>query len=510
VFESLIDQVSGLPASMLGEIEALATEVRGNALLPVIGAGGSKACLVKTAGELADDLWAAIDSGAIPGLRSLPEDAGDLKKGRDLGKVADLIAAASNPISNEDALMALGFPDDDEWPSADATEQFAQTTAHACAYRILARFARERLVQEAMTFNYDCHFEGALQLEGFQIRDPPHSRWPERYEVVSDEKSHSSIARRGDFTLNKVHGCVNNWRTRRALRDPMQEVSETIVLRWSQLLDWRSDPWSRDLFRDRARRHVLLLVGFGGADPVIHAALQATMREVAMSSAVTTPRIRVFDTRPDTLNLRLLVQAGRGSGGIETIRVDPTHGGLAGALLVLFAHLVWFELDAAARRIAVTLGKPVSITKFLHRMVIAGPTMLRTTLDVRQHSDLSEIGIHETLSRAGGEYYVPFSASPEDGVRLMQLREKLAAKLSIDPDVPCNEMPGWLRRASDARAYLPVALDPGSFETILRRASADVRSRWRVPATIIPILVGEQTNGSLVYFSVNAGKVVAA
>ena len=111
-----------------------------------------------------------------------------------------------------------------------------ETKVHRCAYRVLARMAKEPRASRSITH---CHYEGALLEEGqFSPRRATHqNRRPEFFTVVSDATSHASLAFRGEFVLNKVHGCVHTWR-HQLLTDETW-AAEAIIIRWSQALEHR-------------------------------------------------------------------------------------------------------------------------------------------------------------------------------------------------------------------------------------------------------------------------------
>jgi hypothetical protein len=146
-------------------IESYADVLKDRAVLPVLGAGASFSCNVRLAREFAVQLWDAIDSRRIA-IDVLPDDVDELRgqpsedHWPDLGKVADLIFLSTG--TNETALVEIGFDDAAIWPEGGEVAADPTIDGHDCAYRLLARMTREGLFAEAITFNYDCHCEGAL------------------------------------------------------------------------------------------------------------------------------------------------------------------------------------------------------------------------------------------------------------------------------------------------------------------------------------------------------------
>ena len=225
MYSDLISRAESFSAETWAAIEQLAGELKHRAVLPVIGAGGSFACGSEGAKALAEELFAKVESGEIK-LANPPTDLEHIRS--DLGKMADAISIEHSPNL---VMESLGFRDERRWPTP--LQLFAryeqETEVHRCAYRVLARMAKERLFAESITFNYDCHYEGALLKEGFfsPRRATHQNRWPEFFTVVSDAASHASLAFRGEFVLNKVHGCVQTWR-QRVLTDELGQLRPSL------------------------------------------------------------------------------------------------------------------------------------------------------------------------------------------------------------------------------------------------------------------------------------------
>jgi hypothetical protein len=295
-----------LPPKLWSEIAQLAEDLDGRSVLPVIGAGASAGCGVPLAAQLSAQLYERIRRKDIH-LRDRPIALN--RERYNLGRIADAVCLEHEA---DQLLRWVGLDDDGQWPDADSVPW------HECSYQPLARMAREGMVEEAVNFNYDCHHEFGLSQEGFSLSRPHSLRgrlWPTLFTVVSDAESNAALTRRGEFLLAKVHGAADKWRRDRksASPDEYAEFASRIIIRWRQLLDWRTDHWARDLFADRARRHILLLVGFGAEDPVTHAALTQIMEEVHQKQSPTIPRVRVIDLEPRKLPLKMLIKAGYGS-----------------------------------------------------------------------------------------------------------------------------------------------------------------------------------------------------
>jgi hypothetical protein len=290
--EEHITSACELSGDAVMTLRRLACQLDSKAVIPLIGAGGSHDCGVPLARQIAKELYRRY----VLTAKSKPSDAGLLEE--DLGAVADLIGLAGE---QKDVVDALGLGDEAQWPAADGF------TEHFCVYRVLARLAREGIFQEALTFNYDSAFEAALRHEGFLFGTETvrGETWRDHATVVADAASNASLWPRGAFVLFKVHGSAERYRER--LGKPGETPQDAIVIRRTQLLDWRRDLWARDVLSERARRHVLLLVGFSGQDPVIHVGLTRVLEEVYEAVPEDESRVVVLDRSPDALMLKLLI-----------------------------------------------------------------------------------------------------------------------------------------------------------------------------------------------------------
>jgi SIR2-like domain len=496
----------------------LASQISGKALIPVLGAGASYPCRVPLAGVLGRLLVEAVRDGRIR-LAALPSDYESFNGARDcrppdsadLGRMADLVCLERGPSV---VLEELGFMDADRWPGGEALAKEHATSPHHCAYRILARMTRERFFAEALTFNYDCHFEGALLKEGFQTnaRRRTTRLWPERFDVVADAATNANLLPRGDFVLNKVHGCVKTWRDRRATLDPGERANadDAIVIRWTQLLDWRGDFWARDLFRDRARRHVLLLIGFSGNDAVIHSSLRSVLKEIRAVAEGPELRVRVIDVAPDTLTLRLLVDAGRGPGAhgqVEQLSVGAV--GLAETLLIIHTQLLKLALIEEAR----AQGRPAAIAtarrEALLQLGVAAPAMMRWTTALLQGTGAARPGAGSIVDEFRNNLYVPLRGDPARSLQLLETETHLRQTLGVAPpaDDPLRAA-GFYRRPRDVRAFLPTGLEARELRHLAQEGELrNIAARLAVPKDLSPVAVAA-AEGGLQAYSVETGERV--
>lgn len=138
------------------------------------------------------------------------------------------------------------------------------------AHRILAYLAREGLIGEIISTNYDCCIEKAYRNSfgsHFAGKNKPqplaiHNLFGYRnFAGLRQDKNGLPTLR-----LYKINGCAQ------ALT--LDGDSESILLTERQLQSFRDRQWAHDLLADRARRHMLLFSGFGSEEPQVrHTAL---------------------------------------------------------------------------------------------------------------------------------------------------------------------------------------------------------------------------------------------
>jgi hypothetical protein len=500
MYRDLITGAAAMSATRWAELEATAEQVASLSMLPVLGAGASRACGAPLAADLARALRAKVADGTLQ-LRDPPADFASDQIANDLGKVADALR-----LENTDTqiLEALAFEDATTWPSGEEVFADLDANPHSCVYRVLARLAKESLLTEAISFNYDCNFEGGLLKEGFfpSTRRQP-GRWPERFSVIANADQNADVSRRAEFTLNKVHGSVQTWRDA-VDRD---KASKAIVLRWSQLLDWREDRWSRDLFRDRARRHVLFLFGFSGVDPVVHSTLQAVMGELSNEECLEGPsRVRVVDVEPKTLTLRMLAESGKGT--MDDVRYFSV-ANLAATTLVLYALVVRNRIAEYAQVHALPSEWPAARADLLRRIAVTAPAMLRWTWSVLG-SVQSSRGLRGLRERRD-DYYVPLSASPARTLQAFSVRDEVANKYGVEREANTAEDTGsFLPVPRVGIAFMPLGLYPHEVDQLTApNALTDLPVSLRSPVgSLDRVLVARDQSDQLRGFSLETGSEV--
>ena len=136
------------------------------------------------------------------------------------------------------------------------------------AHYFLAFLARETLINEVITTNYDCCLERAMSFSTFlkgSIKENQKRAVSiyslNRYREVGARylfpKNTSSILR-----IYKINGCADCLNGNAAHAD-------SILLTERQLQDMDDRAWARDLLRDRARSRALVFSGFGSDEPQI-------------------------------------------------------------------------------------------------------------------------------------------------------------------------------------------------------------------------------------------------
>jgi hypothetical protein len=422
-------------------IRALAAQLEGRSVLPVLGAGASYDCGMRLATHIGQDLYNdyLADASFEPHVAGLSPN---------LGEVADAIfAGAGQPA----VVRAVGLHDPALWPGTDDVGE------HFCAYRVLARLAREDLMEEAITFNFDCGHEAGLKAEGF-LRGPRTElgkEWLDHATVIADAATHAQLPRSGAFTLFKAHGCAERYRE--LAESDEAAAASTIIICGLQLTTWRNDLWIRNAFRDRARNHVLLLIGFSGQDPVIYGEIDRVLQDIYSSAPSDgTPRVVVIDHEPDTAIFRNLVRLGLGGqdptpGAIAQIRTS--HATTTAATLVLLAETLALKLG----RSGVTL--PDEMEPRLAALTLSAPVMLRWSYLLRKPADNQYVQ-RINLQQAAEHGYVPLTLDPHTTTRALQTRAKLHHALGLgdlETTREALEAHGFL--VGGGCAFLPVGLD---------------------------------------------------
>jgi hypothetical protein len=510
-----LQEAVDLPSGVWENARRLAKQLRNKPILPLIGAGTSCDCGMDTAAPVARRMydWYDREIGTSSAPSDLEADTGDL------GLVADAVYAAGDQAK---VIEALGLASPTAWPDADGLSE------HFCSYRVLARMAREGLIAEAITLNYDCCFERGLKDEGFQF-EPWELRgkaWLDHATVVSDGAGHVQLDPRGQLVLTKAHGCATAFRrvlgeiedastVDEALKGKMRKAEDAIVIRRGQLLDWRTDLWARDLFTDRARRHVILMLGVAGEDPVIHVALTRVLDEVYQHlggvnfELCSDPRVIAIDRSPNTVALTTLIHEGCGRRKADKDVVTGIEvPGDRSMTAVLTAVAV--EMLALRLRREAGVSFPASPLAGVTSLMITAPASLRWTyfLERRRTGD----GLYQrvNLEIAGEKGYVPLSLDSSRVAASMRLRERLRRRMGVEPVERVDEALsnfGFVAIPKSGRAFMPLGLTADELRAIPDADLTAATTCFKTPE-LEPVLVAGTKNDTIGR-AVETGKVVA-
>ena len=477
--EEHLSKAAALDEQEINNIRVLATQLADSPVLPVLGAGASYDCGMRLATQIGGDLYAdyLADNSFAPHAAGLSPN---------LGEVADAIFAhAGQPA----VVRAVGLHDPKLWPGTDDVSE------HLCVYRVLARLAREDIMEEAITFNYDCGHEAGLKAEGF-LRSPRTEsgmQWRDHASVIADAAAHAELVRPGAFRLFKAHGSAERYRELATADEAL--AADTIVIRRLQLASWRNDMWMRNAFRDRARNHVLLLIGFSGQDPVIYAEIESVLQDVYNSApADGMPRVVVIDHEPDTSTFRTLVKLGLGGqdappGAVTQIR---TSGATTTAVaLVLLTEVLALRLSRYGADI------PDGIEPRLAALTLSAPVMLRWSYLLRKPVDNQYVQ-RINLQQVAEHGYVPLTLDLQTTARALQTRAALRAGLGLTESETTREVlenHGFV--VGIGCAFLPVALDHDELVSAWRSGGPidHIRRTLGHPAHLDCILVSDGPNG---------------
>jgi hypothetical protein len=155
-------------------------------------------------------------------------------------------------------------------------------------HRYLAYLAREGLVNEIITSNYDCCIETAFA-ESF---DPGNAG--EQLGVVRNLEEYrqtgSRYRRAGQLILYKINGCAKAYTLARQTycrsrtsenKESWNAEAQRIILTERQLQTFRDQSWARDMVRDRFRSRHLFFSGFGNDEPQIRHTVLTLIEEFA-------------------------------------------------------------------------------------------------------------------------------------------------------------------------------------------------------------------------------------
>lgn len=145
------------------------------------------------------------------------------------------------------------------------------------AHRYLVRLAREGLISEIISTNYDTCIEKAFA-DSYPGRQPTRNTTIFAIASLADYREHGG-GRSSTLRVFKINGCADRFmkegesaeqepdaHKRKRRRD---QCGSHILLTERQLQTFQDRSWAEDLFRDRARSHALVFSGFGADEPQV-------------------------------------------------------------------------------------------------------------------------------------------------------------------------------------------------------------------------------------------------
>lgn len=498
--EAHIAKAAALSESEVNDLRSLAVQLRGEQVLPVLGAGASHDCGMRLAGEIAAELHAECreDGSMSVAIEGVGE--------RELGDIAEVIYKAREE-DQQAVLEAVGLPEPDRWPAADELDP------HFCALRLLARAIREqRYLQESFSFNYDCCGEAALRAEGFlpEAGTFRGARWRDHADIFCSQVQYQRSAGHDGFELIKAHGCAEHYREAWS-REPTQPVAEQIVIRTAQVESWEGRPWAARAFLDRVQSSIVLLIGFSGQDKATAETLKEIFEEVYSANPGSgRPRLVVIDHEPDTEALQKLIASGVGPGGAAegaVTKISTKSSSTTAVLMALVAEMIALELEQSLEAIGYAL--PADHVERLALLTLVGPPMARWSFLLNNRLDHGFIQ-HVNTAMSTVLSYVPLGHDEVTTARALKVRSDLRERFGlIGPERPesRDEMDGFLID-DGARAYMPVGLDLEQLLVAHTRGALDqAKDVLPWPRGLSPVLVCDEA-GTLRGVSIETGREV--
>jgi hypothetical protein len=296
------------PRDTKPNLDRLAGRVLEEGVVPFVGAGFSYGAKLPRGGvsipeRMPDLLWNALCEATGNYLRDKPkEGCPDCSRGDKPVVYCKEAAEGQMPAAESCALQALRVEAKGSlarlaelggrvWGARQVCEileidQYAELQPLPC-HRYLAYLAREGLIHEVFTTNYDCCIVKAFRES--LVADEPTG---DAVVVVRSLEEYRRKAGRhnqpGHLLIYKLNGCA--WAYKQAKQQAIDlpspdndrawdQAAERIILTERQLQNFRQEDWARDLFQDRARSRNLLFSGFGSEEPQIRHPALALMEE---------------------------------------------------------------------------------------------------------------------------------------------------------------------------------------------------------------------------------------
>ncbi len=219
------------------------------------------------------------------------------------------------------------------------------------AHRYIAYLARESLIEEVITSNYDTSLERAYS-ESVHTKSQSNENLGlqfsvsclHEYRMISGKKRKEPFP----FKIYHVNGCAKDL----VGNNHDKQACETILLTERQLQDWGKRQWGRDLLRDRLRCKNILFSGFGSPEPQVRHTLLQVLEEFEMER----------DTKPHRNSKEQATQHQNNSQEPDTETQDNLQGWEAPNAIFIHAYdKLTFEQKQVLSSYARTNGLPSSI-----------------------------------------------------------------------------------------------------------------------------------------------------
>jgi SIR2-like domain len=173
------------------------------------------------------------------------------------------------------------------------------------AHRYLAFLAREGLIKEIITTNYDQCLEKAFNESWVPAREHPQPH------VVHDADTNIHRMQHGEppLTIYKINGCAGQF-------ERTAESARRIVLTELDLQAWHGEGWASRVFAERVGQRPVILSGFGAEEPQVRFTVTALCKEFKatqepvspMEAAEVTnaPFVHAFERTPNRFQQQVL------------------------------------------------------------------------------------------------------------------------------------------------------------------------------------------------------------
>jgi hypothetical protein len=233
----------------------------------------------------------------------------------DLGLLTEVLEYEFEKCPTLGAILGFGLADPHErepWLTRDEARELLLRGVEVIGipHIVLARLAREKLITEVITTNYDVLLETACWATGMDDEEDSREccRYvgiPAVYRVIAGSlEYYASRTQQNVFRIYKIHGCAHKTITAFAARRSgaaecsacprlkgekakccRKEIMEkrddlNLVLTRRELQHWRRDDWAKDLLCDRVRNHNMVFISFSGADQVLNVTLRNVFAEI--------------------------------------------------------------------------------------------------------------------------------------------------------------------------------------------------------------------------------------